>query len=138
MIEKPKKNAVQAIIKNLIDSEIPEIQNTAKQLSEWTKQLEEHSWKLQHYATEIEDLVEVEGEISSEPNLAALLKDLEKTIDELKQKPESVVEKQEDKEEAEEIVVSEIEEEREEREEIPLGGMETYITPEGFRVKRRR
>jgi hypothetical protein len=66
MAQKPKKRVVDSIIDNLLNSEIPEIQQVARQLTEWTKQLEEHSWKLQHYATELENLVLQESTEASE------------------------------------------------------------------------
>jgi hypothetical protein len=86
MAQKPKKRVVDSIIENLLNSEIPEIQQVARQLTEWTKQLEEHSWKLQHYATELENLVTQEStENSEEVGLAELVRDLEKTLAELRQ-----------------------------------------------------
>jgi myosin heavy subunit len=86
MAQKPKKRVVDSIIDNLLNSEIPEIQQVARQLTEWTKQLEEHSWKLQHYATELENLVLQEStEASEEVGLAELVRDLEKTLAELRQ-----------------------------------------------------
>jgi hypothetical protein len=86
MAQKPKKRVVDSIIENLLNSEIPEIQQVARQLTEWTKQLEEHSWKLQHYATELENLVAQESaENSEEVGLAELVRDLEKTLAELRQ-----------------------------------------------------
>ena len=81
MVRKSKKPGVQEIIKTLVDSEIPEIQSVAKQLTEWTKQLEEHSWKLQHYASEIESLAAAEAtEVHEEVSLSELVRDLEKTL----------------------------------------------------------
>lgn len=86
MAQKPKKRVVDKIIENLLNSEIPEIQQVARQLTEWTKQLEEHSWKLQHYASELENLVEQESaETSQEVGLAELVRNLEKTLAELRQ-----------------------------------------------------
>ena len=86
MAKKPKKIVVQNIVKNLVDSEIPGIQAVVKELAEWTKQLEEHSWKIQHYASEIEALSkEEESESPEEASLAELVKDLEKTLGQLRQ-----------------------------------------------------
>ena len=88
MAQKPQKKVVHNIVKNLLDSEIPEIQAVAKELVDRTKQLEEHSWKLQHYATEIESLsVEETAEVQEEASLAELVKDLEKTLSQLREKP---------------------------------------------------
>jgi hypothetical protein len=39
MAAKPRKSVVQNIIKNLLESEIPEIQNASKELAEWTIEL---------------------------------------------------------------------------------------------------
>ena len=90
MAQKPKKRVVDSIIENLLNSEIPEIQQVAKQLTDWTKQLEEHSWKLQHYASEIENLAAQESaEATEELSLAELVRDLEKTLAELRQGPVS-------------------------------------------------
>ena len=89
MAQKPQKTVIQNIIKNLVDSEIPGIQAVVKELSEWTRQLEERSWKIQHYASEIEEVAaEEELEIPEEASLADLVKNLEKTLAQLRQKPE--------------------------------------------------
>ena len=152
MVQKYRKNAVQDIIDNLLSSEIPEIQNVARELTEWTKQLEEHSWKLQHYASEIQSLAAAEPEISTEVSLAELVKDLERTLTELKQRPgEAVAEPEfvaEVEEEAEVIEEAGVEEKAGvvEEEVVGFGGDEgtqkikmiTYTTPEGFLVRRRR
>ena len=89
MAQTPRKSAIQNIIKNLVDSEIPGIQAVVKELSDWTRQLEERSWKIQHYASEIEEVAaEEELEIPEEASLADLVKNLEKTLSQLRQKPE--------------------------------------------------
>ena len=76
MAQKPRKSVIQNIIKNLVDSEIPGIQAVVKELSEWTRQLEERSWKIQHYASEIEEVTaEEELEAPEEASLADLVKD---------------------------------------------------------------
>jgi translation initiation factor 2B subunit (eIF-2B alpha/beta/delta family) len=96
MAQTPRKNVIQNIIKNLVDSEIPGIQAVVKELSEWTKQLEERSWKIQHYASEIEEVAaEAEMETPEEASLADLVKNLEKTLAQLRQKPEANDEEQE-------------------------------------------
>ena len=155
MARKPRKNAVRDIIKNLLDSEIPEIQDVAKELAERIKKLEEHSWKLQHYATEIESLSEEEAELGPEISLGELIKDLEKTLDELRQKPvgDGVKAKVEAalEEELEAALEEELEEEIKEvkgvrepekitKDEAPrsVTDIETYTTPEGFVVRKLR
>jgi len=140
MAQKPRRNSVQDIIKSLLGSEIPEIQSVAKQLADRIKELEEHSWKLQHYATEIENLASEEVEAPSETSLAVLLKDLEKTLDELRQRPGGVVTEPEGGGEAEEKieeVVGDLEEEEKEKPPATTG-IETYTTPEGFVVRKIR
>jgi hypothetical protein len=84
------------MIKNLVDSEIPGIQAVVKELSEWTRQLEERSWKIQHYASEIEEVTaREESETTEEASLADLVKNLEKTLAQLRQKPGTTDEEQE-------------------------------------------
>lgn len=84
MAGKPRKSGVQNIIKNLLESEIPEIQNASKELAEWIKLLEQHSFKLQHYATEIETWAAEEDEGDS-IELTDLIKDLEATLSDMRQ-----------------------------------------------------
>lgn len=84
MAAKPRKSAVQNIIKNLLESEIPEIQNASKELAEWIKLLEQHSFKLQHYATEIETWASEEDEVDP-IELTDLIKDLEATLNDMRQ-----------------------------------------------------
>lgn len=83
MAAKPRKSVVQNIIKNLLESEIPEIQNASKELAEWIKQLEQHSFKLQHYATEIENWASEEEEVDT-IELTDLIKDLEATLSDMR------------------------------------------------------
>ena len=83
MAAKPRKSVVQNIIKNLLESEIPEIQNASKELAEWIKQLEQHSFKLQHYATEIESWASEEEEVDT-IELTDLIKDLEATLSDMR------------------------------------------------------
>ena len=83
MAAKPRKSVVQNIIKNLLESEIPEIQNASKELAEWIKQLEQHSFKLQHYATEIESWASEEEE-GDTIELTDLIKDLEATLNDMR------------------------------------------------------
>jgi hypothetical protein len=83
MAAKPRKSAVQNIIKNLLEMEIPEIQTASKELADWIKQLEQHSFKLQHYATEIGDWAAEEEEADS-IELTDLIKDLEATLTDMR------------------------------------------------------
>ena len=84
MAAKPRKSAVQNIIKNLLETEIPDIQTASKELAEWIKQLEQHSFKLQHYATEIESWAAEEEEVDT-IELTDLIKDLESTLNDMRQ-----------------------------------------------------
>lgn len=84
MAGKPRKSVVQNIIKNLLEGEIPEIQNASRELGEWIKQLEQHSFKLHHYATEIENWASEEEEVDS-IELTDLIKDLETTLNDMRQ-----------------------------------------------------
>ena len=156
MAKKTRKTGVQEIIKTLVDSEIPEIQAVAKQLGDWTKQLEEHSWKLQHYASEIESLAAAEAESHDELSLAELVKDLEKTLSQLRGSPGKVAALPEPKRKARfvEPKIEQIEEDEDKNEDIqdtmalePIGEdkgdrgiqvYDTYTTPEGFVVRRVR
>jgi hypothetical protein len=96
MAQKPRKSVIQNILKNLVDSEIPGIQAVVKELTDWTKQLEERSWKIQHYASEIEEVTaEEELETPEEASLADLVKNLEKTLAQLRQKPDDVADEAE-------------------------------------------
>ncbi len=83
MAAKPRKSVVQNIIKNLLETEIPDIQTASKELAEWIKQLEQHSFKLQHYATEIETWASEEEEVDS-IELTDLIKDLEATLTDMR------------------------------------------------------
>ena len=61
MAETSPKSTVKNIIKNIKESEIPQIQAAARELSQRVKQLEEHSSKLQAYVAEMETLAISEG-----------------------------------------------------------------------------
>ncbi|MBN1691651.1 MAG: hypothetical protein JW901_11580 [Dehalococcoidia bacterium] len=84
MAAKPRKSAVQNLIKNLLETEIPDIQTASKELADWIKQLEQHSFKLQHYATEIESWAAEEDEVDT-IELTDLIKDLESTLNDMRQ-----------------------------------------------------
>ena len=146
MAKKPKQAGVQEIIKTLVDSEIPEIQAVAKQLSEWTKQLEEHRCKLQHYASEIESLAAAEAtEVHEEFSLSELVRDLEKTLAQFRVGPgkvaalpegtkKPVVEEKPEEPEPEVKAIEPVKETAKDGFQI----FDTYTTPEGFVVRRVR
>ena len=153
MARKPEKSTVRNIINNLINSEIPEIQTVAKELAEWTRQLEEHSWKLEHYASEIESIAAAEAEGSEEVSLTDLVKDLEKTLAMLREKPadqaavksgdldlaaepEDILEETAVEDEVPEALGTSNEGKKSEQRD--LAKEDTYITPEGFVLRRRR
>lgn len=148
MAKKPRRDEVQKIIKNLLDSEIPETQTVAKQLADRIRQLEEHGLKLQDYIAQIENLAAEEAEALAESKISEILKDLEKALGELRQRPRGAVVKSEvgsgvgeraKAEEKAEGVAEEVVELEEESEAPPKGvGVETYTTPEGFVVKKLR
>ncbi|MCJ7515848.1 MAG: hypothetical protein MUO89_07805 [Dehalococcoidia bacterium] len=152
MAEKPRRARVQNYIKNLLDSEIPEIQSMANKLAEQIKELEEHSSSLRNYITQIENLATDEASAMAETRIGEILKQLEKALGELRLRSKgslatraisavsplkraTIVERPES--EVEEVE----EEEAEEPEEITPGqGMrlETYKTPEGYLIKKSR
>jgi acyl-CoA reductase-like NAD-dependent aldehyde dehydrogenase len=160
MAEKPRRARVQKIIKNLLDSEIPEIQSKANKLAAQIKELEEHSSRLRTYITQIENLATDEDNAMTETRIGELLKDLDKALDELKhrskrslttratgkvspKKRAAIVQRIEpEMEEMEEVIMEEeVEEVEEEPEESTAGqGMrlETYRTPEGYVIKKSR
>ena len=154
MAKKPRRAVVQKILKNLLDSEIPEIQSMANRLAEQIKDLEEHSSRLQKYIAEIESLATEEAGALAESRISELLNDLDGALGELRKRARKapparaeatssrpakravIVEKPEPEQEVEEVV-----EEVEESEEITPGqGMrlETYTTPEGYLIKKSR
>jgi hypothetical protein len=61
MAEVPQKATVQNIIRNIKESEIPQIQAAARDLSQRIKQLEEHSSRLESYVNEMENLAAAEA-----------------------------------------------------------------------------
>jgi len=154
MVEKPRRARVQNYIKNLLDSEIPEIQSMANKLAEQIKELEEHSSKLRNYITHIENLATDEASAMAETRIGEILKDLDKALGELRQRskrslatrtaapvsaPKRVAIEERSQIEAEEVVEEEEEEENPE-EFTPGQGMrlETYKTPEGYLIKKSR
>jgi hypothetical protein len=153
MAEKPRRARVQNYIKNLLDSEIPEIQSMANKLAEQIKELEEHSSKLRKYITHIENMATDEASAMAETRIGEILKDLDKALGELRLRskrglatrtvaaasaPKRVAIQERSEIEAEEV--EEIEEEEESEEITPGQGMrlETYKTPEGYLIKKSR
>ena len=155
MAKKPRRDKVQTIIRDLLGSEIPEIQTVAKQLSERIKQLEEHSLKLHEYVDQIEDLAVEEADALVESRISELLRDLDKSLTELKQRsrattptpqPEPKIEKkivveekaEESTREAEREAEKEVVEEAEEI--MPHASLTppTYMTPEGYKIRKSR
>ena len=144
MAKKPRRDEVLKIVKELLDSEIPEIQGVAKQLADRIRQLEEHSLKLQKYFSQIEELATEESNAIVEAKLGDLIKDVDKALGDLRRKPRGAVSPPEAGAGVEEGV--EAEEAGGEREEAgsesggPPSGMalETFTTPEGYVVKKSR
>jgi uncharacterized phage infection (PIP) family protein YhgE len=148
MVKKPRRATVHSIIKNLLDSEIPEIQSMANKLAEQIKDLEEQSSRLQEYVTQIENLATEEANILVESRIAEILKDLDAALGELRQRskralaisPETMAAALkraavEEKPEREEKEAEEVEEEIAPR---PGMQMERVITPEGYVIKKAR
>jgi len=144
MERKPRRPKVQNIIKNLLDSEIPEIQSMANKLSEQIKDLEEQSSKLQKYIVQIESMATDEANVLAESRIVDILKDLDAALKELRHRPRkalaasaetravvprrsAVEEKPEQEEEAEEKITP-----------VPGTQLENVITPEGYVIKKRR
>ena len=140
MVRKLRREEVQKLIKNLLDSEIPEIHNVAKQLSERVKQLEEHSVKLQNFITQIEELAIEEADAIDETRIHELVTGLEKVLGERRQKSGS----SEPKSEAKPKVKLGVEAKAEPEEQAELKGKaasvkaRTYSTPDGLVIRKTR
>ena len=149
MARKPRRAVVHNIIRNLLDSEIPEIQSMANNLAEQIKELEEQSSRLQKYVTQIENLTTEEANALAESEIAEILNNLDSALGEFRKrsnkglpaKPEAlaspstrrdVIARGPEKEAVEEI--------EELGETTPGQGMrlETYSTPEGYVIKKSR
>ncbi len=140
----PRKGKVKDIVAALLNSEIPEIRTIIGELTECTKQLEEHSHTLQNYAVKIQELSgeEVEGPV--EANLVERLRNVEKALTAAVEKATRTPAKPKPEIEAE--VREEMRDKVEERKaEMPVklvpafpSRVETFITPEGFVVRKRR
>ena len=150
MAKKPRRTVVHSIIKNLLDSEIPEIQSMANNLAEQIKELEEQSTRLQKYVAQIESLATEEDNAMTESQIADILQNLDNALDDLRKRPKKALP---GKPEAlalaspatkRAIIAKEPEEEPEGieglEETTPKQGMqlETYTTPEGYLIKKSR
>ncbi|MBM3118315.1 MAG: hypothetical protein FJ006_01960 [Chloroflexi bacterium] len=148
MVKKQRRAVVQNIIKNLLDSEIPEIQAMAKKLADQIKKLEEHSFKLQDYVTQIENLATEEASAMVESRISEILKDLDTALGELKQRSKKAaiaspeITAPPKKAEAVEKIEREEREVEEQEDEsiVPRPGLrpEAYSTPEGYIIKKSR
>jgi DNA repair exonuclease SbcCD ATPase subunit len=147
MAEKPRRARVRKIIKNLLDSEIPEIQSIANKLAEQIKELEEQSSKLQEYVNQIENITSDDANAMTESRIVEILNDLDVALKELRQRPRrtlatsaevrAVAPKKRAVKEEEEEQQEEEEEEEEVEEGIASGHMlERVITPEGYVIKK--
>ena len=146
MARKPRRDEVERILKNLLESEIPEIQTVARQLADRIKKLEEHSIKLQDYVAKIESLTEDEEEEVIERRITEIVDELEKALGKRRRKSTeappaqistaqqvSVVESAPDNDEVE------VEDEEEEVEIKGLGlRPPKYTTPEGMVIRKSR
>ncbi len=150
MANKPQRAKVQNIIKSLLDSEIPEIQSMSKKLVDQIKELEEHSWRLQDYVTQIENLATEEASALVESRITEILQDLDKTLGELKQRSKkAVIPRTEalpaaptpiEAEQSTEVEEEEIAKEPEEESALPRTQtkLPAYTTPEGYVIKKSR
>lgn len=150
MAKRPRRDLVEDIIKALLDSEIPEIQAQAKKLAEQIKKLEEHGHRLQEYIAQLESLTSEEASAVVESKINELLSNLDNALNELRKRSKkiapSVIETKARRtvtEESTEITPSkEPERQYEEEEEVTLPravvGVEKYITPEGFVIRKTR
>jgi len=150
MVKKPRRGTVQNIVKNLLDSDIPEIQYMANKMAEQIKDIEEESFRLQEYVAQIQNMATDDANALAKNRIAQLLTDLEAALKELRLKPKKAlppvteiraitprraeVEKTPEQEEEEE------EAEEPEGEITPGSGhmLERIITPEGYVIKKAR
>jgi cell division ATPase FtsA len=144
MAKKPRRDEVERILKNLLESEIPEIQAVARQLADRIKKLEEHSIKLQDYVAKIESLTEDEADEVIESRIGEIVDELEKALGKRRQKPSEISASKivpTKKVPAVEIVGNdtEAEEEEEVSGEIKRGlRPPKYTTPEGMVIRKSR
>ena len=149
MVKKPRRGTVQNIVKNLLDSDIPEIQYMANKMAEQIKDIEEESFRLQEYVAQIQNMATDDANALAKNRIAQLLTDLEAALKELRLKPKKALPPVTEiraitprRAEVEKTPEQEEEEEAEEPEgEITPGSghmLERIITPEGYVVKKAR
>ena len=143
MAKKPRRDEVERILKNLLESEIPEIQSVARQLADRIRQLEEHSIKLQDYVAKIESLTEDEADEVIESRIGEIVDELEKALGKRRRKPlEAPTSKliPAQKGSATDAVETVDEVEDEEEVEVKRGALRppTYKTPEGMVIRKSR
>ncbi|MBM3174927.1 MAG: hypothetical protein FJZ93_04255 [Chloroflexi bacterium] len=134
MARKPRREEVEKILKNLLESEIPEIQAVAKQLTDRIRKLEEHSVKLQDYVARIESLTAEEADALVESKIGEIVDDLERALGKRRQKPATV---EVEPEVSAEIVPKAV---VEEGVEVKSTGLRPprYKTPEGLVIRKSR
>ena len=145
MAKKPRRDEVERILKNLLESEIPEIQAVARQLADRIKKLEEHSIKLQDYVAKIESLTEDEADEVIESRIGEIVDELEKALGKRRRKPsEEPTSKVVSTQKAPVIETTGTGDELEEEEEVEVavnrGGLRPpkYTTPEGMVIRKSR
>jgi hypothetical protein len=147
MAKRPRRGTAQNIVKNLLDSDIPEIQYMANKLAEQIKDLEEESFRLQEYVAQIKNTATDDANALAKNRIAQILTDLEVALKEMRLKPTKALPT------STEITVTsprrvavkkkpESEEEGgEPEEELATGSghmLERITTPEGYVIKKAR
>jgi DNA repair exonuclease SbcCD ATPase subunit len=148
MVKKPRRGTVQNIVKNLLDSDIPEIQYMANKMAEQIKDIEEESFRLQEYVAQIQNMATDDANALAKNRIAQLLTDLEAALKELRLKPKRALPPVTEiraitprRAEVEKTPEQEEEEAEEPEGEITPGSghmLERIITPEGYVVKKAR
>jgi hypothetical protein len=150
MVKKPRRGTVQNIVKNLLDSDIPEIQYMANKMAEQIKDIEEESFRLQEYVAQIQNMATDDANALAKNRIAQLLTDLEAALKELRLKPKkalppvteiiAITPRRAEVEETPEQEEEEEEAEEPEGEITPGSGhmLERIITPEGYVIKKAR
>jgi hypothetical protein len=134
MARKPRREEVEKILKNLLESEIPEIQAVARQLTDRIRKLEEHSVKLQDYVAQIESLTADEADAVVESKISEIVEDLEKALGKRRRKPAAV---EVEPEASAEIVPKAVAEEGVGEKSTSLRPPK-YSTPEGLVIRKSR
>jgi DNA repair exonuclease SbcCD ATPase subunit len=148
MVKKPRRGTVQNIVKNLLDSDIPEIQYMANKMAEQIKDIEEESFRLQEYVAQIQNMATDDANALAKNRIAQLLTDLEAALKELRLKPKKALPPVTEiraitprRAEVEKTPEQEEEEAEEPEGEITPGSghmLERIITPEGYVIKKAR